>query len=70
MESKTTKTSDVQMSEQDKLLALAKRCLFLAYVWNDYNFADAHIEAREQAQRLGINNLEMANEFLGRVYGL
>lgn len=67
---KREKRPDVQMPEQDKLLALAKRCLFLAYVWNDHNFADAHIEAREQAQRLGINNLEMANEFLGRVCGL
>jgi len=67
MTSQTTKKRSLKDGDQEKLIALARRCLHLAYVWNDHNFPEAHIEAREQAQRLGINSFEAANEFLGRV---
>jgi hypothetical protein len=53
-----------QLSDSD-LLKLARRCLWLAYVWNDHNFSDRpHKYAQDEAKALGINSFEDANVWL------
>lgn len=44
--------------------ALARRCLWLAFCWNDHNFGPAHEEARKEALKHGIDSFEAANEWL------
>ncbi len=44
--------------------ALARRCLWIAYVWNDHNFRDAYEYAREEAESHGITSFDEANEWL------
>jgi predicted nicotinamide N-methyase len=50
--------------QNEKLQALARRTLWIAYVWNDHNFYAACVEARTEAEKHGIHNFEEANEFL------
>lgn len=47
--------------------SMARRLLWLAFVWNDHNFEEAHIEARREAEAHGITTLEQANEWLSRI---
>jgi len=47
--------------------SMARRLLWLAFVWNDHNFEKAHIEARREAEAHGITTLEQANEWLSRI---
>jgi hypothetical protein len=53
------------MNDKDMLL-LARRCLWLAYCWNDHNFPQMapHQFAREEAEKLGINTFEEANAWI------
>lgn len=44
--------------------AMAYRLLWLAFVWNDHNFEDAHIEARDTALEFGITSFDEANAWL------
>lgn len=44
--------------------ALARRCLWLAFCWNDHNFGPAHEEARKEALKHGIDSFDAANEWL------
>ena len=44
--------------------AMARRLLWLAFVWNDHNFGAAHDEARKEAARHGITNWDEANAWL------
>ena len=44
--------------------ALAWRCLWIAYVWNDHNFLGAYKYAREEAESHGITSFDEANEWL------
>ena len=44
--------------------ALARRCLWIAYVWNDHNFLGAYKYAREEAESHGITGFDEANEWL------
>jgi len=48
----------------ESVYALARRCLWIAYVWNDHNFDSAHVEAKREAEKQGITNLDEANDFL------
>ncbi len=51
-----------------ELLSLARRCLWIAYVWNDHNFQRRPDQyAREQAQDLGINSFEEANAWIEKI---
>jgi hypothetical protein len=43
---------------------LARRCLWLAFVWNDHNFERADVEARKEAEKHGIHSFEEANEWI------
>lgn len=47
--------------------SMARRLLWLAFVWNDHNFEKAHIEARREAEAHGITTLKQANEWLSRI---
>lgn len=49
---------------QGPLLALARRCLWIAYAWNDHNFDAAHICAKRQAVAAGIASFEQANDWI------
>ena len=44
--------------------AMARRCLWLAFCWNDHNFGPAHEEARKEALKHGIDSFDAANEWL------
>lgn len=44
--------------------ALARRCLWLAFCWNDHNFGPADEEARKEALKHGIDSFDAANEWL------
>ena len=44
--------------------ALARRCLWIAYVWNDINFLDAKKYAKKEAESHGITSFDEANEWL------
>lgn len=44
--------------------ALARRCLWLAFCWNDHNFGPAHEEARKEALKHGIDSFDAENEWL------
>ena len=46
---------------ESTLIALARRCLWIAYVWNDHNFEAAHKCAKEEAEKHGITSIEDAN---------
>jgi hypothetical protein len=46
------------------LYKLARRCLWIAYVWNDHNFDYAHKYARETAEECGVNSFDDANDWL------
>lgn len=48
------------------LQALARRCLWIAYVWNDHNFEPAHRYAVRTAEECGIFSLEDANRWLAQ----
>jgi len=48
----------------EALVKLARRCLWLAYVWNDHNFDAAHVCARKTAEDVGIESFEEANTWL------
>jgi hypothetical protein len=48
----------------EALVQLARRCLWLAYVWNDHNFDAAHACARKTAEDVGIESFEEANTWL------
>lgn len=48
----------------ERLEPLARRCLHLAFVWNDHNFPDADVMAMKEAKKAGIHTLEQANDFL------
>ncbi len=52
---------EARAAERD---ALARRCLWLAFVWNDHNFGPAHLEARKEAESHGITSFEAANSWL------
>lgn len=49
---------------ESALHSLARRCLWIAYCWNEHNFSEAHTYARKTAQELGINDFDEANRWL------
>lgn len=51
-------------SETNPMQALARRCLWIAYCWNDHNFKSAHLYARREAEAHGIRSFEDANRWL------
>lgn len=55
--------------ERERLIPLARRALWIAYTWNDHNHDPAHICARQEAEKLGLNSIEEANDFLCKTYG-
>lgn len=55
---------DQMREENEKLQALARRTLWIAYCWNDHNFEAAHLQARKEAEAAGIHTFEEANAFL------
>lgn len=63
----TNQTPDsTKPSEREELIALARRCLWIAYCWNDHNFEPANTYARTEAEKLGIQSFEHANEWLDK----
>jgi hypothetical protein len=53
-----------QPQAEDARDAMARRLLWIAFVWNDHNFGPAHEEARSEARRHGITSLDDANAWL------
>ena len=52
-------------AQKKHLEGLARRTLWIAYVWNDHNFDDdIRKYARETAEECGIKSIEDANTFL------
>ena len=45
---------------------LARRTLWIAFVWNDHNFDAAHKYALETAKKYDIHNFNEANDFLDK----
>jgi hypothetical protein len=43
---------------------LARRCLWIAYVWNDHNFDAAYKCARKTAEECGVHSFDDANDWL------
>lgn len=54
---------------KDVLHALARRCLWIAYCWNDHNFEEAYKYARRDAEACGIKSFEDANHWIEGGYG-
>ena len=54
----------VQEPSEAALQALARRCLWIAYCWNDHNFKEAYTYARLTAQKHGVHNFDEANEWI------
>lgn len=50
--------------DESVLLKLARRTLWIAYVWNDHNFEAAHEVARETCEAVGIKSFDDANRYL------
>lgn len=61
---KLRRDNEALLEALKKALPLARRNCWLAYAWNDHNFAPAHKEARSECARLGITSFESANEYL------
>jgi len=62
-------TTKGQLREQvaycERLLPLARRCLWIAYNWNDHNFDFTPEQyARQEADVRGISDFNAANKFL------
>lgn len=57
-------TSPTPSPISDQAAKLARRTLWLAFVWNDHNFDAAHTEALNACKALGINSFDEANEFI------
>lgn len=57
----------MQADQQTALIELARRCLWLAFCWNDHNFGPAHEQARKEAAKHGIGSMDEANVFLENV---
>ena len=49
---------------ESTLCALARRCLWIAYVWNDHNFEAAHKYAQQEANEHGIKSFKQASDWL------
>jgi hypothetical protein len=50
---------------ESTLVALARRCLWIAYCWNDHNFEKpAHRYAQIEAEQHGIIDLDAANVWI------
>lgn len=57
----TRKLADIPQSMYD----LARRCLHIAFVWNDHNFAESPVEmAKKEAKKYGITDIHTANSYL------
>jgi len=48
----------------EAVYALARKLLWIAYVWNDHNFDAAHKVALKLAQEFGIESFDQANDWL------
>lgn len=55
------------MSAIETVQALTRRCLWIAYAWNDHNFEAAHLFAKREAEAHGIKSFEDANAFLAQM---
>ena len=56
------------MNDNDKLLTLARRTLWISFVWNDHNFDDnIRKYALETCKELDIKSFEDAQKFLARM---
>lgn len=55
------------MTDDERLLLLARRTLHTAFAWNDHNFEPAHKMAKQEAKDCGIDSTEEAEEFLQRI---
>lgn len=51
-------------ASRDEAVKLARRTLWIAFNWNDHNFGPAHLQARKEAEELGITTFEQANAWL------
>lgn len=61
-----TKVEQLRESNQ-KLIPLARRCLWGALVWNDHNFDQPlHVYCRKSVSEAGIVNVDQANSFLDK----
>lgn len=59
--------ADGRLDAIDKLQPLARRALWMAFVWNDHNFTHPLDYAREEAKKAGLNSREDAKKFLSDV---
>ena len=56
---------DLQAPCTEAVYALARKLLWIAYVWNDHNFDHPYKIARALAQEFGIESFDQANAWLG-----
>ena len=59
-----TEQNYLPAEEYEKLVALARRTLWIAYCWNDHNFAAPETYATSDAKTNGFKDLEDANKWL------
>lgn len=52
--------------DNETLLKLARRCLWIAFVWNDHNFKAAHTYAKREAEECGIDSFDAANVWIAQ----
>ena len=45
---------------------LARRCLWIAFTWNDHNFQAPWKYARDEAAKFGITNIDQANAWIDK----
>lgn len=66
VDGETVTAEDVRglKAQVELLKPLARRAVWLAYVWNDHNFDDAHVCARKEAVKAGVNSFDDANIWL------
>ena len=65
--SESREQAERRLDTIDKLQPLARRVLWMAFVWNDHNFTHPLDYAREEAKKAGLNSHEDAQKFLSDV---
>lgn len=59
-----TEQNYLPAEDYEKLVVLARRTLWIAYCWNDHNFAAPETYATSDAKSKGFKDLKDANEWL------
>ncbi len=60
----TIETITIRTKDYQKLVALSRRTLHIAYCWNDHNNIPSHQMAKDTARDEGIESFDDANKFI------